>query len=89
MPFHIIHQLPLGSSLDPIGLSQNHNISSELEELFKTMNLYGNKNSYEQKREKFNRLSIIFKETFNEETLQYFTCSFFSYGSFRLVNLLK
>lgn len=51
------------------------------------MQLYEQKNSYEQKHDKFNQLSICFQELFNENTLNYFTHSFFSYGSFRLVSL--
>ncbi|CAF0914485.1 unnamed protein product [Adineta steineri] len=82
--FHVIYQLPLGSVLEPIGLNQFGNINCDLEEFFNHMNLYENKKSYEQKQEKFQRLSICFEEIFNKNTLHCFTCAFLPYGSFRL-----
>ncbi|CAF1366340.1 unnamed protein product [Rotaria sp. Silwood1] len=82
--FHIAYQIPLGSVLEPIGLNPFSNISFELQEFFNKINLYENKKAYEQKKEKFNRLSICFEEIFNKNTLNYFTYAFFPYGSFRL-----
>ncbi|CAF3510562.1 unnamed protein product [Rotaria sordida] len=82
--FHIAYQLPLGSVMEPIGLNPYSNISFELQEFFNKMSLYEDKKSYEQKQEKFNRLSICFEEIFNKNTLHYFTYAFFPYGSFRL-----
>ena len=86
--FHIAYQIPLGSVLEPIGLNRFDYISCELEEFFNKMNLYENEKSYEQKREKFHRLSICFEEIFNTNTLHCFTYAFLPYGSFRLVSLL-
>ncbi|CAF3086938.1 unnamed protein product, partial [Rotaria sp. Silwood2] len=82
--FQIAYQIPLGSVLEPIGLNPLSNISFELQEFFNKTNLYENKKSYEQKQEKFNRLSIYFEEIFNKNTLDHFTYGFFPYGSFRL-----
>ncbi len=85
--FHIAYQIPLGAVLEPIGLNRFDYISCELQEFFNKMNLYENEKSYEQKRDKFHRLSICLEEIFNTNTLHCFTYAFLPYGSFRLVSL--
>ena len=83
--FHITCQLPLGSVLEPIGLHRLDYISDELREFFNRMNLYHDEKFFEQKQEKFNRLSNCFTRIFNSDAVHCFTYAFFPYGSFRLV----
>ena len=84
--FRITYQIPLDSVLEPIGLNPYGYINSDLKEFFNKMNLYVDEKSFEQKHEKFNRLSICFDKIFNKETLHCFTHAFLPYGSFRLVS---
>lgn len=84
-PFHITHQIPLGSVLPPLRINRLHCVDSRLQEFFHSMNLYENEQSYERKQEKFNRLSRCFKQVFNKETLHCFTHTYLPYGSFRIV----
>jgi hypothetical protein len=87
--YHIIHQLPLGSVLEPIGFHSCDCIGDEIREFFNGMNLYQNNKLFEQKQEKFNRLFHCFAGVFNNDTVHCFTYEYFPYGSFRLVSLFR
>ena len=84
---HVLYQLPIGSTLPPIGSNPSNGIHFELEEFFLRLNLYPSKSSYEQKRDKFDRLSSSFAQIFNSDTLRRFTPALLPYGSYRLVCL--
>ncbi|CAF3602493.1 unnamed protein product [Rotaria sp. Silwood1] len=83
-PFHIVHQIPLGSILQPIHYKQSNSVHIKLQEFFQTMNLYETNESYKRKQEKFQKLSSCFQQIFNKDTLHYFIHSFLPYGSFRI-----
>lgn len=83
--YSIMHQLPLGAVLEPIGLHRNDCISDELGEFFHRKNLYPDEKFFGQKHEKFSRLSRCFDGIFHPDTVHCFTHAFFPYGSFRLV----
>ncbi len=84
-PFHIAYQLPLGSVLQPLSAKQLNCVDLKLQELFQTMNLYESEQSYEQKQDKFKKLSSCFQQMFNTDTLHCFSHAFLPYGSFRIV----
>jgi len=84
-PFHITYQLPLGSILQQLSSKQVNCVDSKLQEFFQTMNLYESEQSYNQKQDKFQKLSSCFDEMFNRDTLHCFTHAFLPYGSFRIV----
>ena len=80
-PFHILYQIPLGPVLPKLD-----SIDSKLKEFFQTMNLYESDESYNQKQDKFTKLSSCFQQIFNERNSHHFRHSFVSYGSFRIVS---
>ncbi len=84
-PFRITYQLPLGPVLPSLGSNQSICVDSKLQELFQSLNLYENAQTYKRKQEKFEKLSACFKEMFNKQTMHCFTHSFLPYGSFRIV----
>ncbi|CAF3914880.1 unnamed protein product, partial [Adineta steineri] len=84
IPFHIVHQIPLGPMLHSISYKQFNSVHVKLQEFFQTMNLYESNESYQRKQDKFEKLSRCFQQVFNKDTLHCFTHSFLPYGSFRI-----
>ena len=80
-PFHISYQIPLGPILPKLN-SKN----PKLNEFFQRMNLYESDESYNQKQDKFTKLSSCFQPIFNERNSHHFRHSFVPYGSFRIVS---
>ncbi|CAF1158592.1 unnamed protein product [Rotaria magnacalcarata] len=78
-PFHILYQIPLGPVLPKL-----NSIDLKLKEFFQTMNLYESDESYNQKQDKFTKLSSCFQQIFNEQNSHHFRHSFVPYGSFRI-----
>ncbi|CAF1066713.1 unnamed protein product [Adineta steineri] len=83
-PFHIVHQISLGPMLHSVSYKQFNSVHIKLQEFFQTMNLYESNESYQRKRDKFEKLSSCFQQVFNKETLHCFAHSFLPYGSFRI-----
>ena len=84
-PFHISYQLPLGTVLPSINSNQLNCVHFELQEFFRTTNMYESEESYKRKQDKYQKLSSCFEQIFNKHTLHCFAHAFLPYGSFRIV----
>ncbi|CAF3835210.1 unnamed protein product [Rotaria magnacalcarata] len=65
-------------------IDELNSIDLKLKEFFQTMNLYESDESYNQKQDKFTKLSSCFQQIFNEQNSHHFRHSFVPYGSFRI-----